>query len=1011
MTLHHTGLPFYLKACAAFAVALSVSEARSQEMAPDTAAVLTCVRLRSEAMNAHNAGDSRKSDALREQTANLWRRLKEFDTQIVVARRTNEPAAEKLMKEKLAFIDSTPGCKIDELRKSLNDLADLYKDRERYNEEEPMRRRLLNLALAPGHTRSDLWRDHSDLAESLEQQGKLKEALPHRQAALEAQPEAIRPSAKWVADALGENLYKQKRYAEAEAYFRQTRNDEQLALALEGQKRWREAEAIWRQQSQTPDVLARLEANLREQGKPVEAVQVAEQALRVQQQKAQTSRQSSRESVAEMRDESPAGKARAAALRNEMAIKSLAANIKELERQGRTADANALRSMMESMGKADPTSNGAPAWSGTRDLGFAPAQAALALQQIQIGRTADAEALLNQSCPVLIQRYQIDLPKKGEVDFRRTGAPSAERCFLELALVKVRNGGARAGTPDEDLFNAAQQGMQTEAGAALTASAARRYAVRLGAGPILDEIDANLKVMAPLGEAFVKKYVNVSDGSFKVQLSQQSNLFAFMGDLAKVTKETQPQVEALNRLFQNLQTKLPEYSNLRNPEAVKLSRLMARSGTDAKLLNADEALVLWMVAPGERYGLVFAISKERSAWAQMGLNGNAIATRVKKLRAQIDPCAYGSTGTSCANENLAFDRQAAFELHQALLAQPEIAAVINAQAVKSLLIVPSGALTTLPPAVLIASPPLPGKDLDRSPQGWASANWLIRKKSITVLPAVSSLASLRGPTASVRTNPIRGDASADGLFMFADPDFSGKGAKAVDCTIEQLALTRSAGRHLRGSHIDRQALAALPPLPCTRIEGERLREQLGGTVLFGKDAREAQVRARENVAKLFRAEVVAFATHGLVSGDFGLGEPALALSAPAPNEGADDGVLTASEITALKLSADVVLLSACNTASPDADDADGLSGLAKAFFHAGASSVLVSHWRVDDAATSALIGETMKLRKTGKDKAKALQQASLEMMNGQIGSQEEADRSRSSHPSIWAPFTLLGEPR
>jgi CHAT domain-containing protein len=98
---------------------------------------------------------------------------------------------------------------------------------------------------------------------------------------------------------------------------------------------------------------------------------------------------------------------------------------------------------------------------------------------------------------------------------------------------------------------------------------------------------------------------------------------------------------------------------------------------------------------------------------------------------------------------------------------------------------------------------------------------------------------------------------------------------------------------------------------------------------------------------------VYFATHGLLAGDVkGLGEPSLALTIPNEPSELDDGLLTASEVAQLKLNADWVVLSACNTAAGDKPGAEALSGLARAFFYAGARALLVSHWAVDsDAAT------------------------------------------------------------
>ena len=130
--------------------------------------------------------------------------------------------------------------------------------------------------------------------------------------------------------------------------------------------------------------------------------------------------------------------------------------------------------------------------------------------------------------------------------------------------------------------------------------------------------------------------------------------------------------------------------------------------------------------------------------------------------------------------------------------------------------------------------------------------------------------------------------------------------------------------------------------------------------------------------------VVYFATHGLVAGDVkGLGEPSLALTLPAQPSELDDGLLTASEAAQLKLNADWVVLSACNTIAGDKPGAEALSGLARAFFYAGARALLVSHWAVDSAAATRLTTTTFttmaKEPKLGR--AEAVRRAMLDYMN------------------------------
>ena len=111
--------------------------------------------------------------------------------------------------------------------------------------------------------------------------------------------------------------------------------------------------------------------------------------------------------------------------------------------------------------------------------------------------------------------------------------------------------------------------------------------------------------------------------------------------------------------------------------------------------------------------------------------------------------------------------------------------------------------------------------------------------------------------------------------------------------------------------------------------------------------------------------MVYFATHGLLAGDVkGLGEPSLALTIPSEPSELDDGLLTASEVAQLKLNADWVVLSACNTAAGDKPGAEALSGLARAFFYAGAHALLVSHWAVESNAAMRLTTSTFDILKS-----------------------------------------------
>ena len=156
----------------------------------------------------------------------------------------------------------------------------------------------------------------------------------------------------------------------------------------------------------------------------------------------------------------------------------------------------------------------------------------------------------------------------------------------------------------------------------------------------------------------------------------------------------------------------------------------------------------------------------------------------------------------------------------------------------------------------------------------------------------------------------------------------------------------------------------------------------------GADATETAVKTTDSAA-VARARFVIFSTHGVLAGadlsaDGGksLAEPGLVFTPPPTPSDLDDGYLSASEAAQLHLSADLVVLSACNTATADGKaDGDGLSTLARSFFYAGARSLLVSHWEVSDTSTSDLITQTFTSLESGggKGRAEALRQAMLKV--------------------------------
>ena len=177
-------------------------------------------------------------------------------------------------------------------------------------------------------------------------------------------------------------------------------------------------------------------------------------------------------------------------------------------------------------------------------------------------------------------------------------------------------------------------------------------------------------------------------------------------------------------------------------------------------------------------------------------------------------------------------------------------------------------------------------------------------------------------------------------------------------------------------------------------------------LFLGANATETRVKQE----KLDQYRIVYFATHGLVAGEVAKfaklnAEPALVLSLPDHPTQLDDGVLTASEVAQLKLDADWVVLSACNTASAEKPGAEALSGLARAFFYAGARSLIVSHWEVGTESTVALMTGTFAALAVDPklSHAEALRKSMLAMI-------DNARHPEWADPRYWAPFVVVGEP-
>lgn len=435
-----------------------------------------------------------------------------------------------------------------------------------------------------------------------------------------------------------------------------------------------------------------------------------------------------------------------------------------------------------------------------------------------------------------------------------------------------------------------------------------------------------------------------------------------------------------------LAIELPDYSLLSNPLPLTVKEVQP-------LLSADETMVLYSVVDKRSY--VIAITRESADWKEIPLGADALAQKVMAFRRGLD---VGKARDGSGKSGL-FDLALANELYLTLLGPVEALALTRDK--RSLLTVPSGALTALPFHLLVTETPQAA--IPETLEGYRSAAWLLRRQAVSVLPSVVSLKSLRALA--------RKDQGIKPMTGFGDPVFNPAEGGPAD---RRAASGRVAARNIatsahtdfwRGAGVDRARLAqALPQLPDTAEELNAVAKDVGAAeadIHLGRDASEATLKR----APLAQYSIIYFATHGLVAGDIkGVGEPSLALSIPDQPSELDDGLLTASEVAQLKLNADWVVLSACNTIAGDKPGAEALSGLARAFFYAGARALLVSHWAVDSEAATRLTTSTFDLLKNEPKigRAEALRRAMLMYV-------DDTSSPRNAYPAMWGPFALIGE--
>jgi len=285
------------------------------------------------------------------------------------------------------------------------------------------------------------------------------------------------------------------------------------------------------------------------------------------------------------------------------------------------------------------------------------------------------------------------------------------------------------------------------------------------------------------------------------------------------------------------------------------------------------------------------------------------------------------------------------------------------------------------------------------------------------MPSAASIISLRSIPP--------GDPDRKAFIGFGDPIFNQKQLEyavqekdsqrvAANKNVQVRGIRVTSSGTLDSSSITTSQLDRLNRLPDTAQEINEMAKTIGADlerdVFLGKQASEHRIKTME----LSNRQIVAFATHALLPGDLdGLDQPALALSSPSVTGEDDDGLLTAEEILKLKLDADWVVLSACNTGAADGAGAEAISGLGRAFFYAGTRAILVSMWPVETTSARKLTTGLFRYQQEEKmlSRAKGLRKSMLDLIEDPGLRDDATDKIIASyaHPLFWAPFILAGD--
>jgi CHAT domain-containing protein len=307
-----------------------------------------------------------------------------------------------------------------------------------------------------------------------------------------------------------------------------------------------------------------------------------------------------------------------------------------------------------------------------------------------------------------------------------------------------------------------------------------------------------------------------------------------------------------------------------------------------------------------------------------------------------------------------------------------------------LIIAPDGPLHYLPFETLIEPGPQPDV---RKRTTLTNVPYLIKRFEVSYIPSASVFVAQSAKERKEK-EPQRLP-----LLAFGDPVYEGEGrTKTAKVDSRQIANVA-----LRGASFKR-----------LEFSGEEVR-RIAAIWNLSQESEHINLRQRASVNRvreidLSKYHVLHFASHAVLGDKIELAsQPALVLSRNEGHGGKDSGLLQFADILELKLDADLVVLSACETGLGQLRDGEGIVGITRAFFYAGASAAVVSLWKVQDQSTSVFMERFYRNLKQGKSKAEALREAKIKTMTTTIDDFKAiAGRQSLASPFFWAPFILVG---